>query len=97
MANFLINAAAGIASLAIPLGELGSKSAPEDSCSVEIGVGGGIGNTGGSVPHVALWDQWGDRIGQYHGAANGHIDASSVKTIIIKNDQGVNNNPKQPE
>ena len=85
MANLLINAGAGIASVAIPLGQLSQQPGPE-ATTVQIGIGGAP-NAGGSVPHVALWGEDGGRIGQYHGDANGHIDAETVKVITIDNEQ----------
>ncbi|PGH02960.1 hypothetical protein AJ79_07497 [Helicocarpus griseus UAMH5409] len=48
--------------------------------SMITGVGG---NSGGSVPHVAIWDEHGNRISQYKGDENGHVDEGSTKTVYL--------------
>ena len=69
---------------------LGSHDKKEIT-QVQIGIGAGTGgmdvNTGGSVPHVALWDQDCARIGQYKGSANGHYKAGTANDIIVENSQ----------
>lgn len=59
------------------------------STNVRIGIGktNKEGNTGGSVPHIALWDDDGRRIGQYKGDRNGHLDIGSEINFGIQHSQ----------
>jgi hypothetical protein len=86
--SFLINAAGIIASIAIPLSELAEYKGAKTSLA--IGIGGSTStdpNTGGSVPHAAFWDINGNRIGQYTGDANGHINQNTEWTMEVDNTQ----------
>ena len=89
MASFWLNAGA-IAAVFIPFDKL-TKSPTRETTVVQIGIGAGIGgkdvNSGGSVPHVALWDEWGKRIGQYEGDENGHYDAGTANEVVVKHKQ----------
>ncbi|KAI9652386.1 MAG: hypothetical protein M1829_001661 [Trizodia sp. TS-e1964] len=102
MANFLINTAGIIASIAVPLAEL-AKQQHGATTSFTIGIGGASGNyrsfnSEGSVPHVAFWDVNGHRIGQFKGDANGHLDQILDWSQVISNDQTVpRGSPAQPE
>ncbi|RDW81486.1 uncharacterized protein DSM5745_05043 [Aspergillus mulundensis] len=44
---------------------------------------GSAPNAGGSIPHLAVFDENGDRIGQYKGDADGHINEDGTKTFSI--------------
>ncbi|KAL8789582.1 MAG: hypothetical protein Q9195_006759 [Heterodermia aff. obscurata] len=92
MASFWLKAGK-LALSFIPFGKLGSHHKKEVT-QVQIGIGAGTGgsdvNAGGSVPHVALWDQDGHRIGQYKGSANGHYKAGTANDVIVKNNQNGN-------
>lgn len=61
------------------------------STNVRIGIGSTTSNQnqGGSVPHIALWDDHGHRIGQYKGNRNGHLDMGSVTDFNIEHSQTV--------
>lgn len=102
MANFLINAGSIIASIAVPLAQLANEQKGAIT-SFSIGIGGPTGNYkdfngGGSVPHVAFWDVNGERIGQYKGNANGHLDQNFDWEQSIHNDQtNPKGKPVQPE
>nr|POE51820.1 hypothetical protein CFP56_26027 [Quercus suber] len=61
--GFLIN----LAGIFVPLGvELGHSPSQKPSTSVAIIAGSGDPTTGGNVPHIAIWDDNGARVGQYH-------------------------------
>ncbi|KAL2826276.1 hypothetical protein BDW59DRAFT_161114 [Aspergillus cavernicola] len=55
---------------------------PEKQTTVTL-LNGNAPNSDGSIPHLALWDENGNRIGQYKGNANGHLDKGSTKTFPI--------------
>lgn len=82
----LLNAGGLLASIAVPLSEL-PQNVPK-STAVQLGIGIGP-NAGGSVPHIALWDDNGNRIGQYMGNANGHLDEGTAWSISIAHTQTV--------
>ncbi|KAB5533482.1 hypothetical protein GE09DRAFT_1250761 [Coniochaeta sp. 2T2.1] len=55
---------------------------------VKIIAGQGDGSIGGSTPHIALWDDHGSRIGQYHpGKKEKTIDENGQRSVVIKHDQ----------
>ena len=85
MATFWLNAGALVA-CSLPYDKLAEKPKTE-STQVQIGIGSGVDNTGGSVPHVALWDQGGNRIGQSYGDANGHWDSGTLNEIDVEHKQ----------
>jgi hypothetical protein len=65
------------------LGEmLKGHADPDKQITISL-VTGMAPNAGGSIPHIAVWDREGNRVGQYKGDANGHIDDASTKTITI--------------
>ena len=80
----LVDIGVGVGLLAVALKGLisGHKGA---ATQVQIAVGSGAPNMGGSVPHVAVFDESGSRIGMYQGNENGHIDSPHVSTISIEN------------
>ncbi|KAK2599123.1 hypothetical protein QQS21_005384 [Conoideocrella luteorostrata] len=91
--GFILNAAG----ILVPLG-LEAKyatQAPKEATSVQIIAGSGSGGaTGGNVPHIALWDDDGNRIGQYHAGKKEKIGDGDVKTILVTHSQ---NNNKQAD
>ena len=95
MASLIINGLAGIASIAVPLGELSRSNVPPQSTIVQVGIGSGD-YAGGSVPHIALWNQDGNRVGQYTGDANGHLDAETVGLYTIDHYQDNNKDEQAP-
>ncbi|WEW57827.1 hypothetical protein PRK78_003294 [Emydomyces testavorans] len=96
MANAIINTGVLVGTF-WTLGELlGHKGPNPDKQTTVVLAVGNAPNAGGSVPHVALWDKYGNRIGQFKGDEDGHIDDSTIKTITINNDQN-GGKPAQPE
>ncbi|KAG5923434.1 hypothetical protein E4U42_004965 [Claviceps africana] len=86
--GFIINAAG----LIVPLG-LQAHYATQptmEATSVQIIVGSGTKTAGGNVPHVALWDDDGQRIGQYHPSKKDKIGEGHVKTIVVPHRQNHN-------
>jgi hypothetical protein len=81
--NTIINAATLAITAWSIADSLGHK--PEDpDKQVSVSLFTGIApNAGGSVPHLAVWDGGGSRIGQYKGDANGHIDENGSKSFTI--------------
>ena len=87
MAAVGLLAAADVAGIGIGGATLaGQHSKDPVSTVVEIATGSPE-LAAGSVPHIALWDFQGNRIGQYHGNRNGHIDANSSSTITVEHNQ----------
>ncbi len=64
----------------VPLTFIYKPADPSKQTNIAIGVG-----NGGSVPHVAIWDDDGHRVGQYGGNANGHICSKDTMQITIDN------------
>ena len=92
MSTFWINA--GFLSVfLIPFDKL-NFSPTDETTVVQVVVGAGIQNedinSGGSVPHVALWDERGERIGQYEGNEDGHWKPGTVNEIVVKHKQNGN-------
>ena len=96
MASILINVGSAIAAIAISLGEIGKNTAPKESVIVQIGIRGKGDTISRSVPHIALWDEKGNRIWQYHSDANGHLDDNYLAHLTIENKQA-GGKSKQPE
>ncbi|KAL4950997.1 hypothetical protein BDW69DRAFT_186807 [Aspergillus filifer] len=80
--NAIINAA-GIALSLWSISDVfqGQDVDPDKLISVSVNIRTAP-NAGGSIPHLAVFDEYGGRIGQYKGDANGHID-KETKTFII--------------
>ncbi|KAH0538331.1 hypothetical protein FGG08_005066 [Glutinoglossum americanum] len=95
MANAIINTGILIGTIWSLEAMLKGPPDPDKQTTIAI-VTGDAPNAGGSIPHIAVWDKDGNRIGQYKGNANGHIDGSSAKTITIDNSQN-GGKPAQPE
>ncbi|KAL4800097.1 hypothetical protein BDV19DRAFT_384462 [Aspergillus venezuelensis] len=55
---------------------------PDKLVSISVSIGAAP-NAGGSIPHLAVFDEYGGRIGQYKGDANGHIDDEETKIFTI--------------
>lgn len=88
MANalgFILNAAG----LLVPLGLSASmaKEVPKEFSSVQIITGSGGDSPGGAVPHVALWDDDGKRIGQKHPGKHKKIGEGNQKTFYVSHDE----------
>ncbi|OIW26326.1 hypothetical protein CONLIGDRAFT_706493 [Coniochaeta ligniaria NRRL 30616] len=57
------------------------------STGVKLIIGQGDGSMGGSVPHIALWDDHGARIGQYHAKSKDTIDEDGTGELVINHSQ----------
>jgi hypothetical protein len=55
--------------------------------AVKIVVGQGDGSMGGNIPHIALWDDNGKRIGQYHAGKKHTKDEDGFDDIVIQHSQ----------
>lgn len=78
--NTFINVGSLVATI-LPLAFLNGKQPdPNKQTQISLGVGGGP-NTGGSMPHVAVWDEHGQRVTQFHGDKNGHIGDRAGDTL----------------
>ncbi|KAI2627767.1 hypothetical protein GGR54DRAFT_590370 [Hypoxylon sp. NC1633] len=65
------------------------KVPAEAQTSVQIILGQGSSTAGGAVPHVALWDDDGNRIGQYHPGGNEKIAEGYHQSITVDHTQTV--------
>src|ERR1700712_1727728 len=83
--GFIMNALG----LLVPLGLQAQYAveATKEATSVQIIAGGGGGSTGGNVPHIALWDNEGHRIGQNHAASWDKINDGEVRAISVEHNQ----------
>ncbi|USW57231.1 hypothetical protein Slin15195_G105500 [Septoria linicola] len=64
------------------------KPKPSVGTSVQIFTGSGKGSQAdGNVPHIALWDDNGNRLGQYHAGKKERIKEGSSKTIMVEHNQ----------
>ncbi|KAL9125056.1 MAG: hypothetical protein Q9217_005683 [Psora testacea] len=63
------------------------KRDQKESTRVQVGIGAGLGKAGGSVPHEALWDENGIRIGQCKADAKGHLKAGITNDITGEHKQ----------
>ncbi|KAJ0413161.1 hypothetical protein BJY00DRAFT_320069 [Aspergillus carlsbadensis] len=85
-----ITNAAGLAITALSLdGLFQHQEDPDKQIYVSL-LNGDAPSGDGSIPHIALWDEGGSRIGQYHGSANGHLGKEQTKTITINPTQNGN-------
>ncbi|KAH0564729.1 hypothetical protein GP486_001876 [Trichoglossum hirsutum] len=84
MANAIINTGILIGTV---ISLIPQKPANPDKQTTVILATGDAPNAGGSVPHIAVWDGNGNRIGQFKGDANGHIDDKGTMSFTIDNDQ----------
>lgn len=85
--GFILNAAG----ILIPLGLQAkySMSAPQQVTSVQIIAGSGS-TSGGNVPHIALWDDDGNRIGQYNPGRKDKLKEGDAVTISVPNNENYN-------
>ncbi|KAG6086118.1 hypothetical protein E4U31_005838 [Claviceps sp. LM219 group G6] len=86
--GFILNAAGLIAPLALQAKY--ATQAVQEATSVQIIAGSGANDLGGDVPHVALWDDDGNRIGQWHPGKKDKIRQGDVKTIMVPHKQNHN-------
>jgi hypothetical protein len=86
MANAIINTGILVGTIWTLDAMLKGHADPDKQTTVAI-VTGDAGNAGGSIPSIAVWDGDGNRIGQYKGGKNGHINEKATKTITIDNKQ----------
>ncbi|KAG5983913.1 hypothetical protein E4U55_006696 [Claviceps digitariae] len=86
--GFILNAAGLIVPLALEAKY--ATQAVKEATSVQIIVGSGTKTAGGDTPHVALWDDDGNRIGQWHPGKKDKIDEGNVKTIVVEHTQNHN-------
>jgi hypothetical protein len=80
----------GLAGIFVPVGidVAKAKADARESTSVQIFTGGGHDSIGGSAPHIALWDDNGNRIGQYHAGGLGDvIDQRKDRVVEIVHSQ----------
>lgn len=86
MASTIINT--GVLALAgLQLGvTLKDAPNPDKQVSVTL-VTGDASDAGGNVPHIAVWDKHGSRIGQYKGDRKDNIVKEFSKSITINPDQ----------
>ncbi|KAL3449179.1 hypothetical protein BJX65DRAFT_306244 [Aspergillus insuetus] len=78
-----ITGAAGLAITALSLdGLFQHQEDPDKQIYVSL-LNGDAPSGDGSIAHIALWDEGGSRIGQYHGSKNGHLGKEQTKTITI--------------
>lgn len=95
MANTLINVGGLVASL-LPLAFLNQEKEDLNKITqITLGIGSNP-NADGSVPHIAVFDAKGGRIGQFKGNKNGHVDRDRTVPYTINNDQN-GGKPAKPE
>ncbi|TRX93459.1 hypothetical protein FHL15_005734 [Xylaria flabelliformis] len=86
--GFIFDAAGVIVPLA--LSDAFKPHVPQEAkTNVQIIIGHGSSTAGGTVPHIALWDDDGNRIGQFHPDGDEKIGNGDVKTITIDHSQTV--------
>lgn len=85
--GFALDAAGVLISLGITL-EAAKSPPPSAFTSVQIISGPGPDSqAGGNVPHMAIWDDDGNRIGQYHPKKNAKHKEDFGKTYAIEHNQ----------
>lgn len=87
-----------LVSCILPLADMVKKAPnPAKQTQITLGVGGNP-NSGGSIPHMAVWDENNNRVTQFTGDRNGHIGDKSGNTITFTKDNYQNHmNPANPE
>lgn len=86
--GFFLNAAGLFVPLALQAQYANQAEAPKEATAVQIITGSGKGGSpGGNVPHIALWDDAGNRIGQYHAGRKEKINDGKHATIIVPHNQ----------
>ncbi|GKT58222.1 hypothetical protein ColTof4_12147 [Colletotrichum tofieldiae] len=86
--GFAIDAAGLFASLKLS-GAFDQPTPSEAKTNVQIILGNGerTSTAGGPAPHIALWDDNGTRIGQWHPGKKDKIKQGDVKNIVIEHSQ----------
>ena len=102
MALSILTAGADIASLAVTIAGLKSKSDVQAQTSIQLGIGGSnssdpSNDLGGNVPHIAVWDQSGNRIGQHSPSSRDKMKSNSINSYTIQNSQSNDPDQVQPE
>ena len=102
MALAILTAGADITSLAITISDLTKQSDAQKQTSIQLGIGGSnsadpSSTLGGNVPHVALWDKDGHRIGQHSPSSHDKMKANTVTSLTISNKQSETPDQVQPE
>ena len=86
--GFLLNAAGILVPVGLQAKYDMSSNSPYTSVQIIAGNGGNHDSLGGNVPHIAVWDDDGHRIGQYHPNAGERIKAGDYSNpIVISNTQ----------
>ncbi|KAF2759576.1 hypothetical protein EJ05DRAFT_498788 [Pseudovirgaria hyperparasitica] len=89
--GFALDAAGTIATFALLAEGLTHQQKPKVSSQVKIVLGDGtdLRDAGGAVPHIALWDEYGHRIGQHHPGKKEKIKQgqTNVEPINIEHAQ----------
>lgn len=86
--GMLLDAAGLIATVAVSANavkDIGDHAGA--STGVQIVAGHGDKSMGGSMPHIALWDDDGHRIGQYHPKNHYTVDESHVQNVVVPHSQ----------
>ncbi|KAF4873658.1 hypothetical protein CGCSCA1_v007258 [Colletotrichum siamense] len=60
------------------------KPIPETMVTVGLGDGKKLSLADGNFPSVALWNEEGQRMGQYQGHYAGHVKQGGEKTVVIR-------------
>ncbi|KAJ8106598.1 hypothetical protein ONZ43_g7013 [Nemania bipapillata] len=92
--TFILNAV-GLASFGLFVSDIakGDKGV-KDLTFVELIVGSGDPTMGGAVPSIALWNENGDRLGQYKRTSNKYKEGHDG-TIMIEHDQTTGGSAQQ--
>ncbi|KAI9157914.1 Ankyrin-3 [Paramyrothecium foliicola] len=89
---FLINAAS-VALLAVQVGDMiGGQEPSKQSTIVQLVLGSGGDNMGGNVPHIALWNEEGKRLGK-HDPKRTKKEEGGDYTVAIPHDLGPEEDP----
>lgn len=85
--GFAINSVGTLYALGTTLQSLNGKPPADRYTTVQITAGSGGDSPGGNVPHIALWDNDGNRIGQYHPKKKDKIRESRAFTVAVEHNQ----------
>ncbi|KAI8946966.1 hypothetical protein F4801DRAFT_562368 [Xylaria longipes] len=84
--SFILNGI-GIASFGLFVDQIAKgKDDANGVTHVELIIGSGDGAMGGAMPNIAIWNERGNRLGQYRRTSR-HIDEGSDEVINIAHDQ----------
>ena len=102
MALAILTAGADITSLAISISDLTKTSDAQSQTVVQLGIGGSnpadpSNDLGGNVPHIAIWDKSGTRIGQHSPSSHDHMKPNTDNSFTISNKQNPHPDQVQPE